>query len=528
MLRVVIYTRYSSDLQRETSIEDQIRVCQQRIEQEGWILGKTYSDFAISGASMQRDALRQLMDDAANDSFDIVVTEGLDRLSRDTEHMPAIYKRLTYHGARIYSLTDGGFVSDLHIAFGGAKNAMFLKDLAFKVKRGIAGKVASGKSISRKVYGYDVVRRFNEQGMPVRGERSINEAEAANVRRIFTLYSQGQSARKIAKTFNQESIPSPSGKQWMATSINGNRYKGTGMLNNELYIGRVVWNRNSYHKDPDTEQRKKRANDQKDWVTSEAPHLRIIDQDLWDKVKARQESLAQKQEPQQKRRPPYLLSYLLKCGSCGGGFALISRGYYGCYQARNKGVCKNRKTIHKTKIEQAVLNALEAQLLRHDLLHHFVDEYNKHLHQLQHAQRGHIQRAEQALKKLDHEKVKLVEAIKAGIPAETLKDEFERNTQQRDQQLHIIEQSHVPEKQTVEPDMTTRYHNAIRAMKDMTVNNEGGDHYDEGIDLIRRLIDKVVMTPNAETGALDICLHGDLANLLNQQDNIQQGMNNSH
>ena len=43
MLRAVIYGRYSSDLQRETSIEDQIRVCKQRIEQEGWLLGKTYS-----------------------------------------------------------------------------------------------------------------------------------------------------------------------------------------------------------------------------------------------------------------------------------------------------------------------------------------------------------------------------------------------------------------------------------------------------------------------------------------------------
>ena len=211
------------------------------------------------------------MDDATSGAFDVVVTEGFDRMSRDTEHMPGIYERLTYHGVQIYSLTDGGFASELHIVFGGAKNAMFLKDLAFKVKRGIAGKVASGKSISKKVYGYDVVRRFDSNGAPVRGERSINEEEAATVRRLFTLCSQGQSARKVAKTFNQEGIPSPSAKQWMATSINGNRYKGCGMLNNELYIGRAIWNRFSYHKDPDTEKRTRRMNDEKDWVISEIP-----------------------------------------------------------------------------------------------------------------------------------------------------------------------------------------------------------------------------------------------------------------
>ena len=552
MHRAVIYARYSSDLQNETSIDDQIRICKERIDQEGWMLGQDYCDYAISGASMQRDALKQLMEDAAAGAFDIVVTEGLDRMSRDTEHMPGIYKRLTYYGVRIYSLTDGGFVSDMHIAFGGAKNAMFLKDLSFKVKRGISGKVAKGRAITKTPYGYDIVRRFDSQGQPVRGERSVNESEAVNIRRIFNLYNQGQSARKIAKTFNHEGIPSPSGKQWQATSINGNRHKGSGILNNEIYIGRVVWNRLSYHKDPDTERRTRRDNDKKDWVVGEAPHLRIIDQTLWDQVKARQEQLAQKQQPYLKRRPPHLLSYLLKCGACGGGFAIVGRGYYGCYQSRNKGICTNRKTIHQDKLQNAVLTALETQLLRHDVLHHFTEEYNKHLTHFQQAQQGHIKQAQHQLKKLDTEKTKLIDAIKAGIPAENLKDEFTRNAQQRDQLLHSIEQSQqLPKQQIFTPNMTERYHAAITMLKhaisgDKTSHaNFTDDQRSEGIDLIRRLVDKVVLTPNLTTQKLDVCLHGDLANLLNvegdfplttetldykanQEENDHKGVNRSH
>ena len=527
MDRAVIYARYSSDLQNETSIDDQIRICKERIDQEGWILGQDYCDYAVSGASMQRDALKQLMEDAAAGAFDIVVTEGLDRMSRDSEHMPGIYKRLTYHGVRIYSLTDGGFVSDMHIAFGGAKNAMFLKDLSFKVKRGISGKVAKGRAITKAPYGYDIVRRFDTQGQPVRGERSINEAEAATVRRIFTLYNQGQSARKIAKTFNHEGIPSPSGKEWHATSINGNRHKGSGILNNELYIGRVVWNRLSYHKDPDTERRTRRDNDQKDWVVGEAPHLRIIDQALWDQVKARQEQLAQKQTPQDKRRPPHLLSYLLKCGACGGGFTIVGRGYYSCYQSRNKGICTNRKTIHKDKLHNAVLDALETQLLNHDLLQHFSEAYNAHLHHICEAQQGHIKQAEHQLKKLDTEKAKLIEAIKAGIPAESLKEEFTRNTQQREHLLNSIEQRRqLPKQQIFKPDMTERYHAAIAMMKhsisgDKTSNDiYSDDERSEGIDLIRRLVDKVVLTPNSRKQKLDVCLHGDLANLLTMESDL--------
>lgn len=522
MIRAAIYSRYSSDLQRETSIEDQNRVCKQRIEQEGWHLTVPYSDYAISGASMERPGLRLLMEHAARDEFDVVVVEGLDRLSRDTEHMPGIYKRLTFNGVRIFSLTDGGFVSDLHIAFGGAKNAMFLKDLAFKVKRGMSGRVESGKSICRRTFGYDIVRRFDSRGEPVRGERSINESEAAIIRRIFEAYAKGQSAHKIATTLNRENIPSPEGRKWNSTTINGDRKRGKGILNNETYMGRLVWNRHSYHKDPDTERKQKRINAQEDWVISEAPELRIIEQKIWDKVKEKQKSLAKKPRACQKRRPKHLLSYLLKCGKCGGGYSSVSKTHYGCSTAKHSQTCDNRKTIGRAKLEQAVINAIMKHILTPDMLEIFTTEYNQYLQHLQHSQKDNLKTYEKQLQKLDKEKAHLVDAIKAGIPASELKEEFNENAKQRAHCSELMAQGKLPKPKSVSPDMAERFRDACDKIKDDTQRQNVED---ECIDLVRRLIEKVVMTPTPDKGKLNVQLHGDLAGLVGADKQASTGHN---
>ena len=85
MLRAVIYARYSSELQRDASIEDQIRLCKRRIADESWSPGDIYRDHAISGSIRMRPAYQKLLEDARAGAFDVVVAEALDRLSRDQE-----------------------------------------------------------------------------------------------------------------------------------------------------------------------------------------------------------------------------------------------------------------------------------------------------------------------------------------------------------------------------------------------------------------------------------------------------------
>jgi site-specific DNA recombinase len=106
-MRVSIYARYSSDKQREASIEDQTRLCEERARRENWTVVKRYSDHAISGASLMRRGIQELMQDAQSGKFDLVLTESLDRISRDQEDIAGVYKRLRFAGVKIYTLSEG-------------------------------------------------------------------------------------------------------------------------------------------------------------------------------------------------------------------------------------------------------------------------------------------------------------------------------------------------------------------------------------------------------------------------------------
>ena len=107
------------------------------------------------------------------------------------------------------------------------------------------------------------MRGLSPEGRPLTGERRINAQEAAIVRRIFEDYAAGVSPRAIAKRLNAEGVPGPR-RKWGPSTIHGNRQRGTGILNNELYIGRLVWNRLRYVKDPETGKRVSRLNPEPD------------------------------------------------------------------------------------------------------------------------------------------------------------------------------------------------------------------------------------------------------------------------
>jgi len=91
-MRAAIYARYSTENQREASIEDQVRLCTARSAAEGWSVVGTYTDHALSGANHLRPGYQQLLADARAGAFDVVVAEALDRLSRDQEHVAGFYK----------------------------------------------------------------------------------------------------------------------------------------------------------------------------------------------------------------------------------------------------------------------------------------------------------------------------------------------------------------------------------------------------------------------------------------------------
>lgn len=278
----------------------------------------------ISGASHLRPAYQRLLEDARNNVFDVVVAEGLDRISRDQEHIAAFFKQMQFQGIPIVTVAEGE-ISELHIGLKGTMSSLFLKDLAQKTHRGLEGRVRKGKSAAGGItYGYDVVRAVQGDGSITTGERVINEDQTVVVRRIFQDYSHGLSPRAIAGHLNREGVPAPRGT-WGTSTIYGNWRRGTGILNNELYVGRLVWNRQRFVKDPTTGKRQARLNPPEDWIIEEVPELRIVPEDLWIGVKSRQEATYSDMirdglsRPERAHRAKHLFSGLLKCGCCGGG-----------------------------------------------------------------------------------------------------------------------------------------------------------------------------------------------------------------
>lgn len=289
----------------------------------------------------------------------------------------------------MYTLSEGE-IAELHIGFTGTMSALYLKNLGEKTWRGQSGRVRAGKSGGGNSYGYQVANGLSKDGEPQRGERRINEREAAIICQIFNEYAAGKSPKAIAHALNRQKIAGPAGANWGASTLNGNWRRGTGILNNELYIGRLVWNRLAYIKNPDTGKRVSRANDPSALIVTGVPELRIIDQDLWQRVKERQQGLRKLPSFHGKQRPRMLLSYLLKCSCCGGGFSKVSQTHYGCSTARNKGTCGNRLTVRQNSLESLVIGALQSRLMDPALLAEFCNEYTRHLNKLRNAKNASL------------------------------------------------------------------------------------------------------------------------------------------
>ena len=249
-VRVAVYARYSSDSQSEASIEDQVRLCRQRIAAEGWNLEQVYRDAAISGASSFRPGYQAMLAAAREGGFDIVLAEALDRLSRDQEDIAGLYKRLKFAGIKLVTLAEGE-ISELHIGLKGTMNALFLKDLAAKTHRGLRGRVVAGKSAGGLCYGYKALRQTDAHGEPVRGDRAIDEGEAQTITRIFRMFAEGHSPVAIAKALNAEALPGPEGRAWRDTTIRGHAARGTGILRNELVCRPPGVEPHALHQGPD-------------------------------------------------------------------------------------------------------------------------------------------------------------------------------------------------------------------------------------------------------------------------------------
>ena len=213
--RVAIYARHSTHMQTG-SAEDQVDRCVLLVEQQGGDVAAVYSDAAKTGATKApRKELSRLVSDASSERYDAVLFEDLSRLSRDIADTATVFRTLTFAGIVLHSVTEGR-ITELHIGLKGTMNALFLKDISDKTRRGLRASVKRGR-ILNYCYGYDRIPTIDAAGNQITGQARINQEEAAVVRRIFEEYAAGKPIANIVRDLNRDGIPSPSRREVVAS-----------------------------------------------------------------------------------------------------------------------------------------------------------------------------------------------------------------------------------------------------------------------------------------------------------------------
>jgi site-specific DNA recombinase len=507
MNRAAIYARFSSEKQNERSIEDQIAVCRDLCNRQGYNVVFTFDDRAVSGASIvNRQGWLALMRAADRREFDILVAEDIDRLFRDQADFHGARKRLKFREIKIHTV-HGGIVSEIEGSVRAMLAAQYLENLAQKTHRGQAGAVRRGGHVGGRSYGYRPV-----PGQP--GKLAIVEAEADIVRRIFNEYVSGRSPREIAIRVNREGIPGPRGGIWNASSIGGSRARQNGVLQNALYSGEIVWNRQRFIKDPETGRRVSRLNPETEWVRYNAPELQIVDADLFQAARAIKADRGG--DRPHKARPKHLLSGLLKCGCCGSGYIVISRDkrglVLGCSRVRETGLCDNRRTVSLTAIESLVIEGVEKHLGAPDLIAEYVREYRlawEALHDGERKRRADLQRHLDTVKSDAAKVVDLLLQEGASLALRERLRDLERKRAKIEDELIDVP----PPVIEFHPNLPESYRKKIKDLKAL-LESVGEEHRMEAFTAIRELVERIVIRPTGPYKPVDIDVHGRLAALL--------------
>ena len=514
-MRTVIYARFSSQLQNSRSIDDQVAICRDRCEREGWPIVEVFADYAISGAAgidgEARPGLNSMLERIRRGGVDQVLAESTDRLARHQGDSFAIREQIEYAGARLFTLLDGE-VDEITGTIKGLFDARFRKDLGARIRRGQRGTIASGRSPAGLAYGYRKANRLDADGELIRGLREVDPDQAPIVRRIFDEYVAGESPRAIAQRLNEEGVPAPRGGAWRSSTIAGDRVRQNGILQNRLYAGELVHARTTKRPDPTTRKTKIRATAESDWISRAAPELRIVDQEIWEKaqqIRARFDG----QRPEQARRPKHLLSGLTVCGICAGGFMVIGAGRWGCGRHRDGRGCSNNRTIGTEQLERRVLAGLQGELLDPELVAIYVREYH-----LEHARRSaELGRGRNRLERRQAElttKVdRLVEAIGAGADLIEVREALDKARREREGIAGELAELEALPVVAIHPTIAADYRRQVERLN-ATLARDDEEGRRAVVPILRGLIEQVSVTPSARPRGVEIEVTGRLTSVI--------------
>lgn len=337
----LLYARFSTDRQSETSIADQWSACEDYARKYGLEVRGRYSDEGISGSALGNRPGAQAALDALRPGGTLLVTD-LTRLSRSQDLAPLL-SRLRHRGVRVVGVQDG-YDSDSRTArmqagMSGIMSEEFRAMVADRTRFALSARAREGRPT---------------------GGRAYDNAQI--VREIFGRFAGGESLRAIASDLNRRGVPSPGANwrrvsrrrdgRWLVSAVRS-------ILTNERYAGRVVWNRSQFVKDPDTGRRMRRLRPQSEWIVTDCEP--VVDEVTWNAAQAR----FRHREHGGVRR--YLLSGLLTCEECGGKLIVAggSQRRYVCGSRHAGGpyACSNALSVPRETAERLILAPVVDDLL---------------------------------------------------------------------------------------------------------------------------------------------------------------------
>lgn len=357
-MNAVIYARYSSDKQKDTSIEDQVRDCRKYADDLGLTVLGIYADHAISGRTDHRPEFQRMLNDSEHGAFDTIIVWKLDRFARN-RYDSAIHKaRLKRNGVKVLSAmerisdTPEGVLLESLLEGMAEYYSLDLKEKLCRGKTGIALKCkhTGGKPL----LGYRVAADQSYEIDPVGAEA---------VRMIFDRYAQGAGYITIADELNACGYKTSRGRTFSKGSLHD-------ILTNERYIGIYTYNIRSTDADGKRGRRQRHKDDDVIRIPGGIPA--IIDQETWNLVQRRRTSHNHGKHSAAKL--DYLLFGKVFCGKCGG--AMVGNlstsstgrpyGYYVCSTKQRRHECTKRPE-NQLQLESFVIEQTLAMLSNADL-----------------------------------------------------------------------------------------------------------------------------------------------------------------
>jgi site-specific DNA recombinase len=452
----VIYARFSSELQRDDSIKDQERRCRDGLERMG--IPPTHfrliKDEAISGTSERRPGFEQIKALIAAGELGVLVVTEQSRLTRG-DNAKAFIKDVVFQGGRFISITEGIDTDrkgwGMLVGFSEIHHSRSNEDTAERVRGGQEGRVLDGDgSAGDYPYGYrseyvdpQATLSYHGRGPKPRKRVVIDQAAAIVIREVFERFTGGKSMSSITRwlTSIQHEIPRIGKGNWHHEHVRR-------MLNNPKYIGTWRFGKTTTVRDGTGKKKQVPVRKDQKVIVVERPHLRIIEQALWDKAQAKLADLMKiygMKEGHKRRGPAHhyrllypktLLGGLIFCAKCGSRLITGSAGKVKRMMCPNHraGTCSMTARVPYGRAEQKILELFREMLLGDaKWVSQVISEMRDGITEMAQAVPDDLTAAETQLAQTENELGNLVNVLAKGLDSDTIR--------QRLRELEVVKSS---------------------------------------------------------------------------------------